>query len=87
MRLGAVGYYADFLSSFTCSFVLCVLAMPHSTWLLRSEWLASFLIGVGLWTLFEYGIHRWLYHGVEPFIRLHNAHHKQPDAYIGAHLL
>ena len=84
MRLGAFGYYADFLGSFTCSFILCVLAMSHGTWIMRVEWSASLLIGVGLWTLLEYGIHRWLYHGVELFIRLHDAHHKQPDAYIGA---
>jgi sterol desaturase/sphingolipid hydroxylase (fatty acid hydroxylase superfamily) len=84
MRLGRFGYYADFLSAFMGGFTLCVLAMAQGTWLLRGEWLASFMIGVGLWTLLEYGIHRWLYHSVEFFIRLHAAHHKEPHAYVGA---
>jgi sterol desaturase/sphingolipid hydroxylase (fatty acid hydroxylase superfamily) len=84
MRLGTFGYYADFLGSLTCSLILFVLAMSQSTWLLRVEWSVSFLIGVAAWTLLEYGIHRWIYHGVEPFIRLHGSHHKEPDAYIGS---
>src|SRR5450432_2300558 len=84
MRLGRFGYYADFLSAFMGAFALCVLAMAQGTRLLRGEWLASFMIGFGLWTLLEYGIHRWLYHSVEFFIRLHAAHHKEPHAYVGA---
>ena len=48
MRLGTFGYYADFLGGFTCSFILCVLAMSHGTWLSRVEWSAALLIGVGL---------------------------------------
>jgi sterol desaturase/sphingolipid hydroxylase (fatty acid hydroxylase superfamily) len=27
---------------------------------------------------------RWLYHGVEFFMRSHNAHHEEPNAYVGA---
>ena len=84
MRLGTIGYYADFLSAFLGGFILCVLAMARGTWLLRGEWIASLIIGVGLWTILEYGIHRWLYHGVEFFIRLHDAHHEEPNAYVGA---
>jgi sterol desaturase/sphingolipid hydroxylase (fatty acid hydroxylase superfamily) len=84
MRLGTFGYYADFLSAFMGGFILCVLAMANGTWLLRGEWIASLIVGVGLWTILEYGIHRWLYHGVEFFMRLHNAHHEEPNAYVGA---
>ena len=65
MRLGTFGYYADFLSAFMGGFILCVLAMAQDAWLLRGEWIASLIIGVGLWTILEYGIHRWLYHGVD----------------------
>jgi sterol desaturase/sphingolipid hydroxylase (fatty acid hydroxylase superfamily) len=84
MRLSTFGYYADFLSAFMGGLILCVLAMAQDTWLLRGGWLAWLIIGVGLWTVLEYGIHRWLYHGVEFFIRLHDAHHKEPNAYVGA---
>jgi Fatty acid hydroxylase superfamily len=84
MRLGSFSYYADFVGALTCSALLCVLAMLQGTWLLRGEWLASLIIGLTVWTLLEYGIHRWLYHGVEFFIRGHEVHHKEPHAYIGA---
>jgi sterol desaturase/sphingolipid hydroxylase (fatty acid hydroxylase superfamily) len=84
MRLGAIGYYADFFASLACSVALCALAIWQGTWLGQPEWLVSFLMGVGLWTLLEYGIHRWLYHGVDFFKRLHGAHHDEPCAYISA---
>src|SRR4030088_1703898 len=84
MRLGSFSYYADFVGAFTCSTLLWVLAMLQGTWLSRGEWFASLLIGLAVWTLLEYGIHRWLYHGVDFFIRLHDAHHKDPNAYVGA---
>jgi sterol desaturase/sphingolipid hydroxylase (fatty acid hydroxylase superfamily) len=84
MRLGTFGYYADFVGAFTCGAFLSVLAMLQGSWLLRAEWLAWLVIGVGLWTLLEYGVHRWLYHGVEFFIRGHEVHHKEPHAYTGA---
>ena len=84
MRLSTFGYYVDFLGGVTCGVFLCVLAISQGTWLLRVEWLVWLTIGIGLWTLLEYGIHRWLYHGVKLLIRLHDAHHKEPHAYIGA---
>jgi sterol desaturase/sphingolipid hydroxylase (fatty acid hydroxylase superfamily) len=84
MQLGRFGYYADFFGGFAGSFVLFALAMSRGTWLLRAEWLASLMVGIVLWTLLEYGVHRWLYHGMEFFVRLHDAHHQTPNAYIGA---
>jgi sterol desaturase/sphingolipid hydroxylase (fatty acid hydroxylase superfamily) len=84
MRPGAIGYYADFFASLACSVALCALVVWQGTWLGRAEWLVCFVMGVGLWTLLEYGIHRWLYHGVDFFIRLHEAHHDEPRAYISA---
>jgi sterol desaturase/sphingolipid hydroxylase (fatty acid hydroxylase superfamily) len=84
MQLGRFGYYADFFGGFASSLVLFALAMSHRTWVSRAEWLASLMIGIVLWTLLEYGVHRWLYHGVEFLIRLHDAHHQNPTAYIGA---
>jgi sterol desaturase/sphingolipid hydroxylase (fatty acid hydroxylase superfamily) len=84
VRLGSFSYYADFVGAFTCSTFLWVLAMLQGTWLLRGEWTAWFVIGIGLWTFLEYGVHRWLYHGVKQFIQLHDAHHMEPHAYVGA---
>jgi sterol desaturase/sphingolipid hydroxylase (fatty acid hydroxylase superfamily) len=84
MRLGRLGYFADFLGSFICSLILTLHAMSQGSWIIRGEWLAWSAIGFGVWTLLEYGIHRWVYHWVPYFIRLHDAHHKEPLAYIGA---
>ena len=83
MRLGSFSYYADFVGAFTCSTFLWVLAMLQGTWLLRGEWLASLMIGLGcgrcLSTEFTGGSIT-----CEFFIRLHDAHHKEPHAYVGA---
>jgi sterol desaturase/sphingolipid hydroxylase (fatty acid hydroxylase superfamily) len=84
MRLGTVGYHADLFGGLLCSGVLCAIAMVEGPWLGRVEWTIWLVTGVGLWTLAEYGVHRWLYHGVAFFIRLHDAHHSEPHAYIGA---
>jgi sterol desaturase/sphingolipid hydroxylase (fatty acid hydroxylase superfamily) len=84
MRLGTFGYYADFFGGFLCCALLCAAGMLQRAWLERVEWLLALIIGLGLWTLMEYGIHRWLYHGLEVLMRLHDAHHKEPNAHIGA---
>jgi sterol desaturase/sphingolipid hydroxylase (fatty acid hydroxylase superfamily) len=40
--------------------------------------------GVALWTLVEYGLHRFVLHGVAPFRRWHAEHHARPTALICA---
>jgi sterol desaturase/sphingolipid hydroxylase (fatty acid hydroxylase superfamily) len=41
-------------------------------------------VGWGLWTLLEYGLHRWVLHGAAPFQAWHATHHRQPTARVGA---
>jgi len=41
-------------------------------------------LGLALWTLVEYAVHRWLYHSVPYFKDVHDAHHAEPNAHIGA---
>lgn len=43
------------------------------------------LVGLGLmaWTLIEYGLHRLVLHGLQPFKRWHEEHHNRPSALIG----
>ncbi|HEX6016710.1 MAG TPA: sterol desaturase family protein [Burkholderiaceae bacterium] len=53
-----------------------------STWQ-AEEWLGWSLAGVGVWTLLEYVLHRWVLHRVPPFKRLHEAHHAHPGELIG----
>ncbi len=38
--------------------------------------------GLVLWTGAEYLLHRFVLHGVQPFVRWHAAHHERPTAWI-----
>jgi cyclopropane-fatty-acyl-phospholipid synthase len=38
--------------------------------------------GLAGWTLLEYALHRYLLHGVQPFLRWHQEHHDRPQALI-----
>ena len=47
-------------------------------------WLSGFLLlGLASWSAIEYGMHRFVFHGVEPFRRWHEEHHRRPAALIG----
>jgi cyclopropane-fatty-acyl-phospholipid synthase len=48
----------------------------------RLRYGALFFMGVGLWTLLEYAIHRCVLHGLPPFKSWHALHHARPSAYI-----
>ncbi|HSW05672.1 sterol desaturase family protein [Aquabacterium sp.] len=43
---------------------------------------ALVLTGLAAWTLIEYLVHRFVMHGLQPFIRWHQAHHHRPGALI-----
>lgn len=40
------------------------------------------IAGYVVWTVFEYSLHRWIFHG--PLIKQHWMHHTKPTEYIGA---
>lgn len=44
---------------------------------------ACVLAGLALWSLVEYGLHRFVLHRVQPFQRWHGEHHGRPTALIG----
>jgi sterol desaturase/sphingolipid hydroxylase (fatty acid hydroxylase superfamily) len=46
--------------------------------------MALVLIGLGGWTIIEYGLHRFVLHRLAPFKRWHADHHRRPTALIGA---
>lgn len=83
LRLGKISYFADF---YVYPVVIAALAAyaiwqgPPGTW---ATWLGAFVSGVGLWTLVEYLLHRFVLHHV-PYIKdMHNAHHEDQLALIG----
>ena len=41
------------------------------------------LAGLAAWTALEYGLHRFVLHGVQPFRGWHAEHHRRPAALIG----
>ncbi|NMM80182.1 hypothetical protein B2J86_04415 [Acidovorax sp. SRB_14] len=47
-----------------------------------AELAATALLGLGAWTLVEYGLHRFVLHGLQPFRRWHALHHAHPAALI-----
>ena len=49
---------------------------------LRGELAVAGVTGLVMWSLIEYAMHRFVYHGVEPFQRLHAEHHRRPLALI-----
>ncbi|MDN3575493.1 sterol desaturase family protein [Chitinimonas viridis] len=40
------------------------------------------LVGLASWSAMEYGLHRFVLHGLQPFRRWHAAHHQRPAALI-----
>jgi cyclopropane-fatty-acyl-phospholipid synthase len=40
--------------------------------------------GLAAWTALEYGLHRFVLHGLQPFARWHAEHHRRPMALIGS---
>jgi sterol desaturase/sphingolipid hydroxylase (fatty acid hydroxylase superfamily) len=52
-----------------------------------AQWLqlaACTLGGLAGWTAIEYGLHRFVLHGLQPFARWHVLHHQRPTALICA---
>lgn len=83
LEASRAAYRADFAVYGAASAALAALllwrAPPGQTpWLL-----ASVGAGGALWTLVEYGLHRFVLHGLQPFQGWHTDHHRRPAARIG----
>jgi sterol desaturase/sphingolipid hydroxylase (fatty acid hydroxylase superfamily) len=79
MKLSRFSYYLDF------ALAPSLMALMVARMSLR-EWpteVAAIILGFALWTLAEYLVHRFLYHRVSFFHRLHDTHHASPDDMIG----
>jgi sterol desaturase/sphingolipid hydroxylase (fatty acid hydroxylase superfamily) len=84
MSSNKLSYFGDFAA---CLVALLGLALTTLTSVNASGsigWIGALIAGVGLWTLSEYLVHRWIYHE-RPVIRAyHEAHHQQPQALLGS---
>ncbi|HXW19630.1 MAG TPA: hypothetical protein VEK35_03910, partial [Roseiarcus sp.] len=74
MRENAISYYIDF---FVYPAVLVALPLYAGLFVDQGSldgWLVAAAIGLALWTLIEYLMHRLVLHNVAYFKRLHDAH-------------
>ncbi|WP_297900111.1 sterol desaturase family protein [Metallibacterium sp.] len=60
---------------------LLVLMSPRARLI---ETVACATLGLASWTFMEYGVHRFVLHGVKPFSTWHAEHHRRPAARIYA---
>ncbi len=58
---------------------LLLFAGPRTGSIESALWMASGLAG---WTCLEYGLHRFVLHGLRPFSTWHEEHHRRPAASI-----
>jgi sterol desaturase/sphingolipid hydroxylase (fatty acid hydroxylase superfamily) len=83
MRLSKTGYYGDFVVYVEVVIGTAEVAAWRDTGHEMALWILAASIGALLWTLAEYGIHRFVLHRIAPFTSLHDAHHRMPLELIG----
>ena len=75
-------YYADLGFYLVLVLVLPWILMVYAPPRTRLAMALAALFGLALWTLIEYAMHRFVFHGLEPFQSLHAEHHRRPQALI-----
>jgi len=83
MQLSKTAYYADFGVYALSIGVLATTGCLSGDWTQRVQWLAAAATGLAAWTLIEYALHRFVFHGMAGFSVLHGRHHTAPRAFIG----
>jgi sterol desaturase/sphingolipid hydroxylase (fatty acid hydroxylase superfamily) len=83
MRMSKAAYFADFfVYPPIISLLLTAALRPGSPvcWKESAVWAAS---GLVLWTLIEYVTHRFILHEIPYLADMHEAHHDDPDGFVG----
>ncbi|HTV50111.1 MAG TPA: sterol desaturase family protein [Steroidobacteraceae bacterium] len=83
MQLSKRAYYADFGIYAIIAAAMLVAAAALDDWRAFRQWLEAACVGAAFWTLIEYVLHRFVFHGMPLFIPLHGRHHEMPRAFIG----
>lgn len=76
-------YFGDFFAIPILFVAFAVLAYWEAGYAAAPKFLTAVVVGIGLWTLIEYWIHRYFYHHVPVLSPLHDLHHQKPEAFIG----
>jgi sterol desaturase/sphingolipid hydroxylase (fatty acid hydroxylase superfamily) len=83
MQLGLIGYYSDFVVYPAAIVVLAAAGLIDVGENSASGWIAAVVACLGLWTLIEYLLHRFVLHHI-PYIRdLHDRHHVEERSSVG----
>ncbi len=83
MQLGLIGYYSDFVVYPAAIAILAATGLSHAGEAGMWAWLATALFAVGLWTLIEYLMHRYVLHRVPYIKQMHDHHHVEERASEG----
>ena len=78
-----INYYGEFIIYPALIAGLTVAALWQASPERYALWLAAFVTGVGLWTLVEYLLHRYVLHHMPYIKQMHYAHHDEQDALVG----
>ena len=76
------GYYLDFYVYPVVLVALPFLALREPGHPSAASWFAAAAIGLAVWTLVEYILHRYVLHNVFYFKGMHDSHHDEPKALI-----
>lgn len=77
-----IAYYADFAIYLAVIMLLPVFLVDFAPAQVLTGIALAVLVGLALWGLIEYAMHRLVFHGIEPFQRMHGEHHRRPQALI-----
>ena len=83
MQLSKLSYYSDFVVYPLVLVVLAAINFDHISWTSGTEWLGAGMVGIVLWTLMEYSLHRIALHRMPYFSPMHGLHHAAPLDFIG----
>lgn len=79
-RLTKREYYADFLITLPITFVFLIISAIHNIGVM---WAGRLLLGIAIWTFYEYAVHRWVLHAWITWF--HAWHHEDQRDYIALH--
>lgn len=77
-----IGYFIDsacYLAAILLLSGFLLIAAPRSAGI---KTLAAVVTGLLIWSLIEYVMHRFVLHHITPFRRLHEEHHRRPQALL-----
>jgi sterol desaturase/sphingolipid hydroxylase (fatty acid hydroxylase superfamily) len=76
-------YFGDFFAIPVLVGVFATLAYAALGLAAAPKFLLALLLGIFIWTLVEYWVHRYLYHHAPYLSPLHDLHHQRPGDFIG----